>query len=345
MHELVHLDFVIQARKNHLNQLFTATQSHKSIFINSIQPTTKKLKAMGVPDKSIVEYTSSIFDGMNLQIFNTPIDLFIEDFLFKEFPLLRPYQFTSLYSLIQNGLKAVTDKKILELSPREILSISKIYNIVNALQFKDLFGLDLIRDFNATPAQLKLANQFYEEYLQYKDDRVPAEEYELVQHWAEDLKLDKFFELIDEDEYRNKRTNIENLLTSIEEDPFDLESSNPRKDRLMDEFQKSQQNTEANMAVVMFMVGALQYFEDKSQEEIKKIALEIAMQGTQGFSTNKNEEYYINSIPGKKFSGNHILAYYYVSWALAIPEMLHKLNLPYDNEYKIAQNLYRPSST
>jgi hypothetical protein len=34
MHELVHLDFVVQARKDDMNQLFISNQSHKSHFIN-----------------------------------------------------------------------------------------------------------------------------------------------------------------------------------------------------------------------------------------------------------------------------------------------------------------------
>src|SRR5690606_33942048 len=33
MHELVHLEFVIEARKEELNQLFISTQEHKSEFI------------------------------------------------------------------------------------------------------------------------------------------------------------------------------------------------------------------------------------------------------------------------------------------------------------------------
>lgn len=32
----------------------------------------------------------------------------------------------------------------------------------------------------------------------------------------------------------------------------------------------------------------------------------------------------------------HILAYYYVSWALSDPMMLPKLGLPYEEEYKLA---------
>jgi Tfp pilus assembly protein PilF len=342
MHELVHLDFVIDARKGELNQLFISTQSHKTEFIKGLEPTIKKFSKLGISDKSISDYCSNLFEGMNRQIFNTPIDLFIENFLYNEFAQLRPFQFLSLYNMLQEGLQAVTDKKIVELSPKDIISKSKIYNLVNAIQFKELFGFDFIKDFNATPAEMKLATDFYDEYLQYKDDKELAEEYELVLHWAEDLKLDKNFELVNEKEFRTKRTNIDNLLSSIEKDPYDLETKDPYKEREMEKFQKSQQSIGTNMAVVMFMVDALQFFEGISKEEIKKMALEIAMQGTQGYRPDK-EDYKISSIKGKTFSGYHILAYYYVSWALAIPEMLSQLQLPYDDEYKLALTMHKPN--
>jgi tetratricopeptide (TPR) repeat protein len=341
MHELVHLDFVIQARKNDANQLFISTQHHKAEFIKALEPTIRKFNKMGISDKSIADYCANLFEGVNRQVFNAPIDLFIENFLYNEFSELRPFQFVSLYTMLQEGLKAVTDPKIVELSPKDIISKSKVYNLVGAMQFKELFGFDFIREFNATPSELKLATDFYNEFLQYREDREPAEEYELVLHWAEDLKLDRNFELVNEQEYRTKRTDIDNLLTSIENDPYDLESKDPYKQREMDKFQESQKSIGTNRAVVMYMVGALQFFEGKSKEEIRQTAVEIATQGTQGFSTEK-ADYRISSISGKTFSGYHILAYYYVSWALAIPEMLSQLQLPYDEEYKLALAMYKP---
>ena len=95
------------------------------------------------------------------------------------------------------------------------------------------------------------------------------------------------------------------------------------------------------MAVVMFMVDALQYFSEIPKDKIKKIAAEIAMQGTQGYSPDK-KDYSINSIPNKVFSGYHILAYYYVSFAIAIPEMLSLLQLPYADEYNLALTMIKP---
>ncbi len=339
MHELVHLDFVIEARKKKLNQLFISNNDQKTAFIKSIEPTLKKLQKLGVNEKSIANYCSDLFSGLNRQIFNAPIDLFIENYLFNEYSELRPFQFISLHNMLLEGLKAVTDKKIVELSPKEVLSQSKIYNLVGALQFKELFGIDYIKDYNASAIELRKATDFYEEFLQYKDDKEPAEEYELVLHWAEDLKLDKNFELVSEIEFRSKRVDIDNLLKSIEDDPYELETKDPYKEREMAKFQEAHANSDLNMAVVMFMVDALEFFEGKPNEFIKKIAVEIAMQGIHGYHPEKSN-YRINSIKNKTFSGYHILAYYYVSFALALPEVLHELKLPFDAEFKVAEQFF-----
>lgn len=340
MHELVHLDFVIDARKAAVNQLFIATQEHKNKFIKELDPTIKKFRKMGISEKGISDYCSNLFDGLNSQVFNTPIDLFIENFLYQEYAELRPYQFLSLFNMIQEGLKAVTDKKIIELSPAAIISKSKIYNMVNAIQFKELFGMDFIKDFNASKSELTLANDFYKEFLQYKEDKEPAEEYELLLHWAEDLKLDKNFELVGELQYR-KRSNIDDFMNALEKDPFGVNEKDPIKEREMKKFQQAQADLGINMAVVMFMVDALQFFEGMPIDEVRKIAYEIAFQGTQGYNPDK-KDYKISAIKGKTFSGYHILAYYYVSWSLAVPVSLSELKLPYEEEYKLAKSMHKP---
>lgn len=38
-------------------------------------------------------------------------------------------------------------------------------------------------------------NDFWEEFNEYRMDKVPGKEYERMQMWAEDLELDTFFNL------------------------------------------------------------------------------------------------------------------------------------------------------
>jgi tetratricopeptide (TPR) repeat protein len=342
MHELVHLDLVIQARKENANKVFVSHSSHKSNFIKTLKDDLYRLSKKGIPEDSIAEYCTNLFNGLNSQVFNAPIDLFIEQYLYKNYEQLRPFQFISVFNIISDGIQAVTEKRIVELSPKEVLSQSKIYNIVGALQFKDLFGIDLIADFKASAKELQKAADLYEEYKEYKEDKEPGEEYELVQHWAEDLKLQNNFEIVDEIGYWNKKADVENLLTSIEEDPFGIETDTDAKDQKMKQFLENESEIGLNMAVVMYMVDALEFFKKHTQAEIKKIAFEIAMMGTQGIRPDE-DAYKVSSIKGRTFTGYHLLAYYYVSWALAIPEMLSKLQLPYDDEYNMALTMHKPN--
>ncbi len=55
-----------------------------------------------------------------------------------------------------------------------------------------------------------------------------------------------------------------------------------------------------------------------------------------GISPDK-KGYRVWSIPDTEFSGYHLLAYYYVSWAIALPEMLEQLQMPFGKEYEVAK--------
>jgi Tfp pilus assembly protein PilF len=337
MHELVHLEFVLDARKEDLNLLFVSNSEHKSKFIKSIENDLNKLKKLGFNEKQLAEYSNGLFEGVNRQAFNAPIDLFIEYNLYQKYPELRVYQFLSLYQMVNEGLQAVTNPQIVELSPKNILSKSKIYNLVGAMQFKEFYGVDLLSEYNANKLEMDQAIKFYKEYKDYEQDKEAGEEYELVENWADDLKLHDYFEMLSESQYR-KRTNIDELLTSIEKDPFGHEEKDPYRERQMKKFQEAHSGENVNMAVVMFMVDALQYFKGKSQEQVKKIAFEIAILGDQGFFPEQ-DGYQVASMPDKTFSGYHILAYFYVSWAIAMPQVLHELQLPFDKEYELAKTI------
>ena len=337
LHELSHLKLIIDARNEGINQLFISTQQQKTEFLNNYATHATSLGKKGISETNINGFLLMLFEGINLQVYNAPIDLFIENTIYHEYPEFRPWQFISLYALIEQGIVAVTDKRIINLAPKDILSKSKIYNLINAMQYRDLFGVDLIGQFNATPGELKQAQSFYSEYLEYSDDKKPGEEYEMLLHWGEDLKLDQYSELVGELQYR-KRADITSFLNALEKDPLGLDERDPVKEREQRRFQQSQEKEGANMAVVMHMVSALQYLQKLPLQTVKKIAFDIAMQGTQGFSTDKSG-YTVPSIPDKEFTGYQILAWYYVSWAISAPLQLAELELPYEKEFELARRM------
>ena len=337
LHELSHLKLIIDARNEGINQLFISTQEQKTEFLSTYGRKANSLREKGISEARINEFLGMLHEGINLQVYNTPIDLFIEHAIYHDYPDFRPWQFLSLNALIEQGIVAVTDERIIELAPKDILSKSKIYNMINALQFHDLYGYDLVDRFKATQAERQQAQTFYNEFLEYRDDKKPGEEYEMLLHWAEDLKLDPYSELVGELQYR-KRADITSFFNNLEKDPLGLDERDPVKEREHRRFQQSQEKDGANMSVVMHMVSALQYLTRLPLETVKKIAFDIAMQGTQGFSTDKSG-YTVPFIPDKEFSGYQILAWYYVSWAISSPLQLSELGLPYKKEYELAKKM------
>lgn len=340
MHELVHLEFATEAREEKKNQLFISGKDMKIRFIRDSEKELQKLQREGYSEEVISNFINALYEGINRQIFNTPIDLFIEDYIFENYEELRPYQFLSLNRLINEGKKAVTDQTAIKLTPRLVFTASKVLNLVNAIQYKDLYGIDLLPQFKALPMEMKEAERIWTEFLEYRKDRKPGEEYELVSHWAEDLRLENYSELVDEIDFRNKPNTIEEVIKLLEEDPFGSEVDKNLKEREGEIFLKNQEEIGTNMAVVMFMVDALKRFDEWPLKKIKDTALEIAMVGTQGINPAQGYSYKLNNMPGKDFSGYHLLAYYYVSWKLAIPEMLADLKLPFDAEYQLAKQMF-----
>lgn len=140
------------------------------------------------------------------------------------------------------------------------------------------------------------------------------------------------------DEKVDGRQTADSILDTITKDPYGLDADDPVAERKMKQFLEHHGDKETNQAVVMYMVSALQYFEGMSKEEVKKIAMEIATLGIAGIDPQK-DGYHIPSIKDSSFTGYKTLAYYYVSWALAIPEMLGQLGMPFDNEYELAKQL------
>jgi tetratricopeptide (TPR) repeat protein len=168
MHELVHLKLVLEAREysDGANKLFIITQEHRKKFISDHESALKKLERKGYSDNSISNYIESLFNGINQQVFMAPIDLFIEEYLYSNYPKLRPLQLISLQTLLLEGIQAVTAKEK-TLIPPAILSASTILNIVSALHFQHLFGLDYLPLFGdtLTPNNKRIAEKFFNEFI------------------------------------------------------------------------------------------------------------------------------------------------------------------------------------
>lgn len=323
--------------------LFIGKDSQLEEFKKSIQGSLKKLEKRGIPQTSIDKYSHDLFHGILGQVFNTPIDLFIEDYLFNQFPDLRYVQFISLYQLNVEAHKAVNDPKIIDLSPPDILTKSRIFNMLSARHFESLFGVKMEKTYSVRPFEKEQIDAFWEEFNEYRTDKKPGEEYELIQHWGEDIGLNTYFKLEEEKSYKFNDTFSskppEDVLNQIENDPFQQSGLDDDETEELRKFQEQHSGKDLNMAVAMYMVGALNYFKSMSIEKVKEIAFEVAMLGSHGINPEK-KGYKLNLIPNTSFSGYKLLAYYYVSWAIAMPEMLKELQMPFEKEFELARQIF-----
>ena len=338
MHELAHLLFAAQARVAGKNKLFVSYDNNKQKFLLALDRESKKLSKKGYDDAVIKQYYTALFEGLNGQIFNTPIDLFIEDYLFVNYPDLMPYQFVSLLGLIREGIQATTDEKILTIAPPGILSKSKTFNLVTALHFKKRFGVDLIEEHIPTKSEKEQAEKFYREYEEGRMMHTPGDEYELLQSFATQLYLQNYFALVEESGFRQHSDLVERLCADAKVDLPGSDAAKPAEnlaDKKMQVFTEAHEGKDINMAVTRFMVEALHYFKQLSDAEIHAIAIQIGLLCGDGISPDK-EGYSVPLMPGKSFSGYQVLAYYYVSWAKAFPEYLEQLQLPFGKEYEFA---------
>ncbi len=334
MHELAHLLFASRARAAGTNKLFVRNDELHRKFLDALEKDAQKHSKKGFYEAVIRQYFTALFDELNSQIYNTPIDLFIEDYLFQNYPDLMPYQFLSLYSLIDEGFKATPDEKIMSVAPPSILTKSNIYNLVSALHFLKRYGVDLIEKHNPTKQETIYAEKFYNEYVECQGSYTPGDEYKLVQKWALNMHLQNYFSLVNETDYREHSDLLECLCATEHVDMPDSCAA-PQANAKIQLITEEHKSKDINMAVTRFMVEALRYFKTLTAADINAIAIEIALLVQAGISPEK-VGYTVKQIAGKAFSGYQLLAYYYVSWAQAFPEQLADLQLQFEKEYEFA---------
>jgi len=268
---------------------------------------------------------------MNSQIYNVPVDLFIEDLLYKNYPLLRPFQFISLLELLNEYIAVSKNRVIAENTPIFIRTATIILSLVNAHQFKDLYGFDLSNQFEVTSQQLKISKELYSEYQKYQKNGRALDAHELIQQWAKRLNIENYFSLMEENAFRVSKSNG----SSGEPDHFinpELQSLNKAQIDFATE-------PAGQSAVTMYMLAALQYFNGMPPAKIKEIGFEIGLLGQKGIDhANMEQRYYLKSIPDKEFTGLQILSYMYVAFHFIDPTL--DMGLNFKKEFETAKGLF-----
>ena len=279
-------------------------------------------------------------DGLGLQLMNCPLDLFVEHLIYTNYNVVRPIQLLSLFHMELDNIEAVKQGSKNGFFPKEIVYANKVMNIVTSMHFKEIYGIDLIKEYHPTKQEYNHAKDLYDEFKAYLDTYKPGDEYEMIEYFVESFNMEDLIEIKDENLVTSGMKADLSLKGDLQDMADDALSAEDVDVANADFALKHQDgaNPAETMMMSMYMLGAMEYFDTLEQRDVHRIALEIAMVGVTGIHPEK--KYSIKSIPDKEFGGYELLAYYYVSWARAIPEKLDDLGLPFSKAYESALQLY-----
>ncbi len=345
IHEMMHLKMSQQATLARRGQVVVSSNATRAAFnrrfLKYMQNTHKQ-----VARTELEKVMSSLADGMGLQLMNCPLDLFVEHIIYTDYKVVRPIQMLSLLHMEQDNINSVKQAAKNGFFPKEIVYANKVMNIVTSMHFKDIYGINLIGQYQPTKRELEQAKDLYEEFKAYLETYKAGDEYEMVEYFTQSFNMEDLIEIMDEDQVSNGMKadlSMQGDLKDLKHEALSREEADAANAQFAQNHQDGVNPTET-MMMAMYMLGAMEFLDNYTIGDVHRIAIEIAMEGVKGIDPKK-KGYSIKSLPGKQFGGYEFLAYYYVSWARAIPEKLNSLGLPFSSAYESALQMYNSKQT
>ena len=336
---MMHLKMSQQATKANRAKAIVSSEATRIAFKKRYLSFMKK-KHSHIPSQELDKIIAGLADGLGLQLMNCPLDLMVEHMIYTGYQIARPIQLLSLFHMEQDNIKAVTQAAQNGFFPKEIVYANKVMNMVTSMHFKDMYGINLIGQYHPTKQEFEHAKDLYEEFKAYIDTYKAGDEYEMLEYFVQSFNMEDFVEIVDESQVTSKMKadlSMKSDLKDLAEGALSEEEADVANAQFALNHQDGADPTET-MMMSMYMLGAMEYFDTLEPHDVHRIAIEIAMVGVTGIDPKK--KYSIKSIPDKEFGGYQLLAFYYVSWARAIPEKLDKLGLPFSKAYESALQMY-----
>ena len=299
------------ARKKGCNRHFFMSAKSREYAIPSISDHIHKLQKQGY-------VVDAIINNLLGRLYRCPINMVGEYNIFQKYDKLRPSQIVSLYQFYKEALYDFTSSKIRKLMPPHL------YRVIITLDCASALFLDyLLKNKSDYAAHYKKSKVFqvgmklFNIWKKKIDSFIPGDQYEMVDEYAQLLKLQDWYEWIPD----------------ITEPSPGESSPNVGIDP---EFLKENEN-----AVFSYCLDALKRFDNKSQGEIAFILLEFGLLVTKGINyTNPDRTYVLKKIPQEKFSGLHLLCLMYTCLKL-IDEPHPDTGLDFADAYKKALDVHK----
>lgn len=111
--------------------MFVTTEADKKEFRKKYyQFFRKKYQNLGA--EGIEATFNQALSGISLQVMNCPLDLFVEDKIYNEYPEMRPVQFLSLMRMERENIESANSKKVQGSFPRDIVRDNKVMNMCSS---------------------------------------------------------------------------------------------------------------------------------------------------------------------------------------------------------------------
>jgi Tfp pilus assembly protein PilF len=347
-HEFAHILLDERLRQSAANRLFRVNTGESALRL--LEKDLRKLRAhTRLPSDGMDEHAQRIIRDLANQLYNMPLDLFIERGVHADFPALRDAQFAGLAKQMAENAQIIGAPQARELIPGRALQASLAMSAAFALFVDDLYGgrtayADAYGAAGALPAGRKLYNLF----RKMAGDKRPAVEYELVDAWAGELNLRDLYTWVADDGHQT--------VTPTVDAGTDDDEAAGEADAVAGAGHRTAQQTiamhdggptnpdylsspEVQMAVIFHMLAALQRFSKLAPDQIQKIAFEIAVLGMDGINYIAGEEQYtLKTLPGEQFSGLQLLCLQYAGFQLTHPEI--DTQIPLGDAYRMAKGMF-----
>jgi len=321
VHELMHLFMESDARDQGTNRWFVTTPETRADSTRALKADLKRLEKQGYNNDQVAGVINELVTGVNLFLFNCPIDMVIERRIREEYPELWESQFCGLASIAHNARKVTMDVKIRSFVPPTLLRINDILNAVFALFVDELFdGATAYADAYRKFPTFGDAEKLYTLWKEESTDLTPGAEYDLVDSFG------KYLGIANWHTWKQDRGFLppDDILDDVDKEG----ATNP-------ELLKAKAP-----ASVMYLLDSLERFSSMESDEVKRIAFEIAVMGQEGIDYSSPEnKYRLKSLPEQAMSGLQLMCLMYAGFKQVAPDMDSGMDL--EKEYQQALSLWK----
>jgi len=317
----MHLFMESDARDHGSNRWFVTTPETRSNSSLALKSDLRRLEKKGYGAEQVASLINELVTGVNLFLFNCPIDMVIERRIWKEYPELREAQFCGLASIAHNSRKVTMDPKIRDFVPPTLLRINDILNGVFALFVDELFeGATAFAVAYSKLPTFKDAEKLYALWKEKSANQMPGGEYDLVDSFGEFLGIRDWYTWKSDRGFLPPEGILKNLDKEGATNPELLKTNAP--------------------ASVMYLLDAIGRFSSMDLDEVKRIAFEIAVMGQEGIDCSSPEnKYQLKNLPGKSMSGLQLMCLKYAGFKQVAPDMDSGMDL--EKEYQQAMSLWK----